>query len=210
MKKWLPILALCAVIVLQLAAVTGFIVYYVQLDDKIETLGTEYRFRIILESVDEDGTIRFYPAESNRFYSYVMNDDFRKAVTVTVPDDADEYAELGTILDEVPDSGEYLLVDRPNAFPVENTYASGNANLYNSTEDDFSSYAYNYLPAYYESRPTWDTDEEVYTTQPEAYVTVRIYRGHAAITGMYIAGEDVRTLDALPEPVPIEDAGENA
>lgn len=203
MKRKLLFTALCAVIVLQLAAVAGFITYYESLDDKIETQGTEYRFRVTLESVSPDGTIAFSidSLEDMYIYNYVYGISNAKAAGLVVGEDG--FTTFGAAFDSIPDDTAYVLLNRPNAFPSETVYESGNANLYDP--------AYDYLSSYYEPYAALYTDEEeIRTEQPEAYVTVRIYRGHAAITGMYIAGEDVRTLDALPEPVPIEDAGENA
>lgn len=197
MKRKLLFSALCAVIVLQLAAVAGFIVYYESLDSKIETQGTEYRFRVVLDSVLPDGSILFSTEQDlNSFYYYYYHNG-QNAKVVMLKAGEDGFTEFGDMSDSVPNEGAYILLDRPNMFPNENEYASGNTNLYDPLHDSFG--------IYYE--PYWD--QETTTRQPEAYVTVRVYRGHAAITGMYIAGEDVRTLDALPEPVPAEDTAEN-
>ena len=202
-KKWILVL-LCAVIVLQLSALAGFIMYYNNLDSKIETQGTEYRFRVLLESIEPDGTIHF--STGNGYddlftYDYYYSGDSNSTKAVRLKVDADGFASFGSRLDSVPKDGDYLLLNRPNAFPNTTEYASGNTALYNPTNFNLLSYYHN---------KTSRIDSDVSFEQPEAYVTVRIYQGHAAITGMYIAGEDVRTRDALPEPVRIEGAGENA
>lgn len=177
--------------------------YYNNLDSKIETQGTEYRFRVLLESIEPDGTIHF--STGNGYddlftYDYYYSGDSNSTKAVRLKVDADGFASFGSRLDSVPKDGDYLLLNRPNAFPNTMEYASGNTALYNPTNFN--------LLSYYHKTSRIDSDGSF--KQPEAYVTVRIYQGHAAITGLYIAGEDVRTLDALPEPVRIEGAGENA
>lgn len=199
MKRKLLFAALCAVIVLQLSAVAGFITYYENLDSKIETQGTEYRFRVRLNSVDPDGTIHFFTEHDLLKYDYYFSGDSASAKAVQLNVGADGFASFGSRLDNVPKEGDYLLLNRPNAFPNKTEYASGNTALYSPTNFNLLSYY---------SKMSWNGDAQF--GQPEAYTTVRIYRGHAVVTGMYIGGEDVRTLDALPKPIPVTGEQETA
>lgn len=195
MKKKLSIAALFCVIALQLAAVTGFIAYFLQLDQVILEKGVELRFRVTLISVDEDGVITFRPED----YWYY---DGQVEQPVYIGNDGFAYSSYSKAHDIIAsgDPDYYIRVDLPNAFPQSATYDSGNAALY---EGQSGRYGHaKYLEEYYRGSP-YDRDENApETKQPEAYVTVALYRGHAEVTGLYIAGADVRTLSALPEPVP--------
>ena len=198
MKKKLSIAALFCVIALQLAAVTGFIAYFLQLDQVILEKGVELRFRVTLISVDEDGVITFRPED----YWYY---DGQVEQPVYIGNDGFAYSSYSKAHDIIAsgDPDYYIRVDLPNAFPQCATYDSGNAALY---EGQSGRYGHaKYLEEYYRGSP-YDRDENApETRQPEAYVTVALYRGHAEVTGLYIAGAAARPLSALPEPVPAED-----
>ncbi len=203
MKKKLTVIALFCVIALQLAAVAGFIGYYAQLEKNILEKGEELRFRVTLNTVDEDGVITF---NTDDFY-YAYYD--AEAQGYLVFDGADGFSYF-----RASDAGKDILADEadhhikgklPNAFPQRMEYASGNTALFAAQSERY--WDGGRLREYYTQGKPQNTAQ---TKQPEAYVTVSLYRGYTAVTGLYIAGEDVRSLGALPEPVPNTDKAENA
>lgn len=205
MSKKLKTAALFCVIALQLAAVTGFIGYYLKLDDDIVEKGVELRFRVELVSVDEAGVVTYRPQGWMNYGSVIV---LGSSPNIPIYVGADGFAYFGALdesdtLGEVPETDLYLNTGLPNAFPNHTEFASGNTALY---EGQSGRYGHaKYLEEYYRGSP-YDRDENApETRQPEAYVTVALYRGHAEVTGLYIAGADVRTLSALPEPVPAKD-----
>lgn len=173
-KVTLPIIIIF--IFLQLAVPAGMITYREISDFQLHKFGDEYKFRIVINSIDEGGVVYSLSATNkNSFYE--------RGKYGVLKTNEDGFSEITEIVTEKPKTGTYIISNNNNSFEFgssmyvpENPLSGERAQQLNEKYADPEHFYDYYL-------------SDRFQKLRDAYITVKVYKGRTEVSGMYLGGE---------------------
>lgn len=167
-------LALAVILIfVQLAVPFGMIAQREITDLKVEQYGEEHKFKIDIHSIWDTG-INYSLTENDFNYSG------KGERYGTVIKDSSGFSHIATLSDKKPESGTYIKSAAKNYFDFGNGIYSLKTIIDTSLAEELNN---KYSGGY----NLWgDNKQEYIGNSQSTYITVKIYKGHAEITGLVI------------------------
>lgn len=168
-KKWLiPILAL--VLLVQMLAPVGLILYHENLNRQIDAQGAQYRVAVIIDSVYE-GTVQYSFTDTYLFYSgggttYIALDTDENGIT-----------QLRNCYDKQPPTDiPYIRCVNRNAFPYKRTVSIADKSI-----------VYNSEPQIFIYSAEKEKEMSIYraVSEHEWFLHISVYKGNCTVRGIY-------------------------
>ena len=168
-KKWLiPILSL--VLLVQMLAPAGLILYHENLNRQIDSQGTQYRIPVLIDAVYE-GTVQYSFVDTYLFYSG------GGANYIALDTDGNGVTQLYNCYDEQPPTDiPYIRCVNRNAFPYKRTVSIADKSLVYSSE-----------PRFFDYSAEKEQEMAIYraVSYHEWFLHIAVYKGNCTVRGIY-------------------------